>query len=101
MHVALNCQYEARQKDHLHRRKPSDHPAAEIAPGQEDPHSGKQSWAWYIREPAPERLEAQIMSAGEGLRPVLSELILFGLDAFDKHPEAAKAIREALRVRGE
>lgn len=64
-------------------------------------HSGRQSWAWYIREPAPERLVAQIMAAGDALRTVLSQLILFGLDAFDKHPEAAKAVREALRARGE
>ena len=62
-------------------------------------HSGRQSWAWHIREPLPERIEAQIVAAGDGLRTVLSELILFGLDTFDKHPEAARALREALRIR--
>jgi hypothetical protein len=51
-------------------------------------HSGKQSWAWYVRKPPVERLEAQIASAGPELEPVLRQLLVFGFETFRKHEDA-------------
>ncbi len=56
-------------------------------------HSGKQSWAWYMRKPDAAQIEARIASAGERPGPVLRELLLFGLEIFDKYPEIARALR--------
>jgi len=48
-------------------------------------HSGKQSWAWYVRRPPVVRLESQISSAGQELEPVLRQLLVFGFETFHKH----------------
>jgi hypothetical protein len=56
--------------------------------------SGKQSWAWYIRKPEAERIEAQIAAVGECPGPVLRQLLLFGLETFDKYPDVARSLRE-------
>jgi hypothetical protein len=58
-------------------------------------HSGRQSWAWHARQPDPERLAAQIALTGD-LRAIFSALLLLGFDGFEKHPEAARALREAV-----
>jgi hypothetical protein len=57
-------------------------------------HSGRQSWEWYVRAPASERLDAIVTAAGEPLAFLLRELMLFGLNRFEKHPLAACALRE-------
>ena len=49
--------------------------------------SGKQSWAWYMRQPQVEQIEAQIAAVGAHPGPVLRRLLLFGLESFDKYPE--------------
>ena len=54
--------------------------------------SGKQSWAWYMRGPDLERIEAQIAAAGEHLGPLLRQLLHFGFERFDKYPEVAAAM---------
>jgi Domain of unknown function (DUF2520) len=59
-------------------------------------HSGKQSWAWYMREPAVCDLEAQIAAVGDRFRSVIRELMLLGLEGFEKHPATASALRSAL-----
>jgi hypothetical protein len=50
-------------------------------------HSGKQSWGWYIRRPELDRLEAQLAAAGEPLGPILRQLLVFGIERFEKYPE--------------
>lgn len=55
-------------------------------------HSGKQSWAWYMRKPDVERIEAQITAAGVELGPVLRDLLVFGLGVFDKYPDVTRAL---------
>jgi predicted short-subunit dehydrogenase-like oxidoreductase (DUF2520 family) len=50
-------------------------------------HSGKQSWAWHVRKPLVERLQAQIASAGPELEPVLRQLLVLGFETFHKHGE--------------
>ena len=55
--------------------------------------SGKQSWAWYMRQPEIERIEGQIAAAGAHLGPVLRGLLLFGLGTFEKYPAVARALR--------
>jgi hypothetical protein len=52
--------------------------------------SGKQSWAWYMRQPQVERIEAQIAAVGRCPGPVLRQLLLFGLETFDKYPEVLR-----------
>jgi len=52
-------------------------------------HSGKQSWAWYVRKPPVESLKAQITAGGPRLEPVLRQLVTFGLESFRKHAEVA------------
>jgi hypothetical protein len=59
-------------------------------------HSGKQSWPWHARQPDTERLAAEIAATGD-LKAIFSALVLLGFDSFEKHPEAAQALREALR----
>jgi hypothetical protein len=56
-------------------------------------HSGKQSWAWYTRQPEIERIEAQIAASGAHTGPVLRQLLLFGLETFDKYPGVARNLR--------
>jgi hypothetical protein len=56
-------------------------------------HSGKQSWAWHIREPESLQVEAEIAAVAQPFREVFRQLILSGLDDFEKHPEVARALR--------
>ena len=56
-------------------------------------HSGKQSWAWHVREPATEQLEAEIESVDEPFRELFRQLILSGFDDFEKHPRTARELR--------
>jgi hypothetical protein len=58
-------------------------------------HSGKQSWAWYTRQPAAERIEGQVAAAGAHLGPALRELLLFGLETFAKYPDLERELRGA------
>ncbi|MGD1071392.1 MAG: DUF2520 domain-containing protein [Bryobacteraceae bacterium] len=59
-------------------------------------HSGKQSWAWHTRRPDAQRLGAEIAASGE-LQALFAELLLLGFEGFEKHPEAARALRAAQR----
>jgi len=61
---------------------------------QEYGHSGKQSWAWHVREPAAEQIETEIAAVDEPFRPLFRQLILSGFDDFEKHPEVAQLLRE-------
>ena len=56
-------------------------------------HSGKQSWAWHVREPATEQIEAEIAAVDEPFRPLFRQLILAGFDDFEKHAEVARQLR--------
>ena len=56
-------------------------------------HSGRQSWEWYMREPRASDLEAQIDAAGRCFGPVMRELILLGLDTFEKYRDLAASLR--------
>ena len=58
-------------------------------------HSGRQSWAWHIREPEGPQLEAEIAAVPKPFRELFRSLILSGLDDFEKHPEVARALRRA------
>ncbi len=60
--------------------------------------SGKQSWAWYMRGPDAEQIEAQVAAAGKHLGPVLRQLLLFGFETFDKYPELAAAMRQRVVI---
>jgi hypothetical protein len=59
-------------------------------------HSGKQSWTWHLRPPDAQRLSAEIAASGD-LKAVFAELLLLGFEGFEKHPEAARVLRAALR----
>ena len=59
-------------------------------------HSGRQSWEWHVREPTSERLDAIVSAAGEPLTFLLRELMLFGLNRFEKHPLVACALERNL-----
>jgi hypothetical protein len=50
-------------------------------------HSGKQSWAWYVRKPQVEGLQSQLAATGLQLEPVLRQLLLFSFETFRKHKE--------------
>ena len=56
-------------------------------------HAGKQSWAWYARKPDAQRLEAQISGAGPEAGRILRELVLFGLESFQKHLEVLTVLK--------
>ncbi len=56
-------------------------------------HSGKQSWAWYTRQPTAEWIERQIAAAGADLGPALRALLLFGLETFAKYPDLERELR--------
>lgn len=58
-------------------------------------HSGKQSWEWYMKKPATGRIEAEIAAAGPHTGPLLRHVLLYALEWFGKHPEAAAALRVA------
>jgi hypothetical protein len=62
---------------------------------QEYGHSGKQSWAWHVREPATEEIESEIAAVEEPFRHLFRHLILSGFDDFEKHPEVARELRKA------
>jgi hypothetical protein len=59
-------------------------------------HSGKQSWGWYAQGPEADRIEQEITAAaevaGENLGETLRQLILLGLETYDRHHDVAKAI---------
>lgn len=55
-------------------------------------HSGKQSWAWYVRKPPTARLIAQIAAAGPHLGAILRQLLLFGFDTFHKHRDVSTSL---------
>jgi hypothetical protein len=54
--------------------------------------SGKQSWAWYVRKPPVEQLQAQLAAAEPFLEPVFRQLLLFAFQSFGKHGEAGGGI---------
>lgn len=56
-------------------------------------HSGRQSWAWHIREPESQQVDAEIAAVGQPFRELFRRLILSGLDDFEKHPEVARTLR--------
>lgn len=56
-------------------------------------HSGKQSWAWYMREPDVRRIETQIAAAGRDPGQVLRRLLVFGIERFGKYPDLGTALR--------
>jgi hypothetical protein len=58
-------------------------------------HSGKQSWAWYTRQPAAERIEGEVAAAGPYVGPALRELLRLGLETFAKYPELERQLRVA------
>ncbi len=60
---------------------------------QEYGHSGKQSWAWHVREPETEQIEAAIAAVEEPFRSLFRHLILSGFDDFEKHPGVARQLR--------
>ena len=60
---------------------------------QEYGHSGRQSWAWHIREPDVEQIEAEIAAVGEPFRDLFRQLIVTGLDHLERHPEVSLALR--------
>jgi hypothetical protein len=57
-------------------------------------HSGRQSWAWHVREPESEQIEAEIAAVDEPFRSLYRRLILLGFDDFEKHPEVAKELQK-------
>jgi hypothetical protein len=61
--------------------------------GSEYAHSGKQSWGWYIRRPELDRLEAQLAAAGEPLGPILRQLLVYGIQTFEKYPELGSELK--------
>ena len=58
-------------------------------------HSGKQSWAWYTRQPGAEGIESQVAAAGPRLGPALRKLLMFGLETFAKYPDLERELRVA------
>jgi hypothetical protein len=63
-------------------------------------HTGKQSWAWYVRSPSVASLKAQIATVGPHLGPLLRQLLLFGFEALDKHREVGAALPAARHGKG-
>jgi len=56
-------------------------------------HSGKQSWAWHVRPPDPERIAAEIAAAPPEHQSLLRTLILAGFVDFGKHPDLAARLK--------
>lgn len=50
-------------------------------------HSGKQSWAWYLKKPSAEQLRAQLAAAEPFLDPIFRQLLLFAFQTFGKHDD--------------
>ena len=61
---------------------------------QEYGHSGRQSWAWHVREPEAEQIEGQIAAVEEPFRGLFRDLILRGFDDFEKHRGVAEELRK-------
>jgi hypothetical protein len=63
-------------------------------------HSGKQSWVWYMQGPEASRVETEIAAAanaaGASLGDTLRQLILMGLEVYDKHHDVARALNPPL-----
>lgn len=59
-------------------------------------HSGKQSWAWYIRSPNVARILRQLAAVDSRSVEVSHRLLLFGLELFGKCPELEAALAPAL-----
>lgn len=57
-------------------------------------HSGRQSWAWHVREPEAEQIEAEIVAVVDPFRALFRQLILSGFEDFEKHPEVARDLRK-------
>jgi hypothetical protein len=59
--------------------------------------SGKQSWAWYVRKPDLKRLEAQLAAAGEPLGPLMRQLLIFGIETFEKDSKLGSELKRSAR----
>jgi hypothetical protein len=59
-------------------------------------HSGKQSWAWHVRPPDPERIAAEVAAVPPEHQPLLRTLILAGFLDFGKHPGLAAKLTRLL-----
>jgi hypothetical protein len=55
--------------------------------------TGRQSWAWYQRAPDAPKLLAQINAAGERLRGLMAQMVVFGMEEFGRHADTARAVR--------
>jgi hypothetical protein len=62
---------------------------------QEYGHSGKQSWAWHVRGPEAEQIEAEIAAVDEPFRSLFRQLILAGFADFEKHSGVALQLHRA------
>ena len=56
--------------------------------------SGRQSWPWHVHEPDVDSLEAQINSLEQREARILRDLLLLGFERFQRHEEAASALRD-------
>jgi hypothetical protein len=61
---------------------------------QEYGHSGRQSWAWHVRQPDADQMEAEIAAVNEPFRGLFRQLILSGFDDFEKHSAIAVQLRK-------
>jgi hypothetical protein len=57
-------------------------------------HSGRQSWAWHVRQPDASQLETEIDAMEASFRDLFRQLILCGFDDFEKHAEVADKLRK-------
>ena len=60
--------------------------------------SGRQSWAWHVRPPDPERLAMEAAAAPDYIRPLLRALILAGFDDLARHPDIADRLRSLIKT---
>jgi hypothetical protein len=61
---------------------------------QEYDRSGRQSWAWHVRQPDADQIEAEIAAVTEPFRGLFRQLILLGFDDFEKHGPVAEQLRK-------
>jgi len=61
---------------------------------QEYGHSGRQSWAWHVRQPDAEQIEAEIVAVSGPFQGLFRQLILSGFDDFEKHEAVAAQLRK-------
>ena len=59
--------------------------------------TGRQSWAWHVRAPDVERLEAQIDASGKEFGPLFRRLLVLALNDFEKHPHDAAKLNSPVR----